>query len=110
MRLRGFELIVLLEHCRGVTLRRFEDIELYRALRAIRLVIILNGHRAVAFFDAVKICRQKLCIAADLIALRALLKFCFLHCKLSRNAVARGFDVVAKLLRASAAALKNVAL
>ena len=98
MRLRGFELIVLLEHCRGVTLRRFEDIELYRALRAIRLVIILDGHRAVAFLYAIEICRQKLCIAADLIALRALLKLGFLHCKLSRNAVARGFDVVAKLL------------
>ena len=98
MRLRGFELVILLEHCRGITLRRFQDIELYRALRTIRLVIILNGYRAVAFFDSIEICRQKLCVAADLIALGAFLKLGFLHCQLSGNAVARGFDVVAQLL------------
>ena len=110
MLLGGLELVVFLEHRRSVILRRFEHIELYRALRAIGLVIVLDGHRAVTLMHAVEVRCQKLGIAAYLVALGAFLQLLPLEAELSRNAVALGFDVVAELLRAPAAAFKRIAL
>ena len=96
MLLGGLELVVFLEHRSGVILRRFEHIELYRALRAARLVIVLDGHGAVALMHTVEVRGQKLRVAAYPVALRAFLQLLPLEAELSRNAVARGFDVVAE--------------
>ena len=97
MLLGGLELVIFPEHRSGVILRRFQWVEYYRALRTARLVIVIDGNGAVALFYAVEVCRQKLRIAAYLVALGAFLQLLTLEAELSRYAVAYGFDAVAEL-------------